>query len=253
MTDPTLFQRDGSVLRVIWNRPDRLNSLTTETLTRTAEAIEEAGKDESIRVVVLLGAGRAFSAGADLAGDGPDTGTIDAAGRLTLALRHIPKPVLAAVNGPAVGVGCSLALAADLVVARESAYFLLAFAHVGLMPDGGASALVPAAIGRARAGRMTMLAERVPAPLAAEWGLISHVVPDDDFETEVKRLVTQLAEGPTAAFAATKRALDAHSLAQLENALALEREGQSRLFATADFTEGLAAFREKRRPDFHGK
>ncbi|GGN20131.1 enoyl-CoA hydratase [Streptomyces fuscichromogenes] len=253
MTDPTLFQRDGSVLRVIWNRPDRLNSLTTETLTLTAEAIEEAGKDESIRVVVLLGAGRAFSAGADLAGDGPGTGTIDAAGRLTLAVRQIPKPVLAAVNGPAVGVGCSLALAADLVVARESAYFLLAFAHVGLMPDGGASALVPAAIGRARASRMAMLAERVPAPLAAEWGLISHVVPDDVFETEVRRLVAQLAEGPTAAFAETKRALGAYSLGQLETALVIEREGQSRLFRTADFAEGLTAFREKRRPDFSGK
>lgn len=257
MSAPILAQHTGSALRITFNRPDRLNAFTTDMLTLAADTVEAAGDDPGVRVVVLTGIGRAFSAGADLAGadsEGlPTPATIDAANRLTLALTTIPKPVLAAVNGPAVGVGCSLALAADLTVARESAYFLLAFANIGLMPDGGATALVPAAIGRARATRMALLAERVPAPLAAEWGLISHAVPDADFDSEVQQLTARLAAGPTAAFALTKRALNSTTLAHLENALAAEREGQTQLFTTADFAEGVAAFRDKRPPAFSGK
>ncbi|HEX8869752.1 MAG TPA: enoyl-CoA hydratase-related protein, partial [Lentzea sp.] len=155
MTDLVLADRRDSRLRLTFNRPDRLNALNAEMLTAAAEAVEAAAADPGVRVVVLTGAGRAFSSGADLTGGGDPTGTLDAANRLTWALRQVPKPVLAAVNGPAVGVGCSFALAADLTVARESAYFLLAFAKVGLMPDGGATALLPALIGHARASRMT--------------------------------------------------------------------------------------------------
>ncbi|MFD5128895.1 enoyl-CoA hydratase [Streptomyces olindensis] len=254
MTPPILVEYDGPVLRITFDRPERLNALTTEMLTLAADAVETAGKGTGVRVVVLAGAGRAFSAGADLGGKTlPGVDTIDAANRLTLALREIPQPVLAAVGGPAVGVGCSLALAADVTVARASTYFLLAFVQVGLMPDGGATALLPSAIGRARATRMAMLAERVPAPLAAEWGLITHSVPDDTFDDEVERLTRQLAGGPTAAFARTKHALNASSLPQLRSALAVEREGQADLFTTADFAEGVAAFREKRDPEFSGK
>jgi enoyl-CoA hydratase/carnithine racemase len=252
-----LVDRAGTVLRITFNRPASLNAFSTEMLDRAAEAVESSGSDAAVRLVVLTGNGRAFSAGADLASeeaDGlPGVDTIDAANRLTRAIREVPKPVLAAVNGPAVGVGCSFALAADITVSKESAYFLLAFANVGLMPDGGATALIPATAGRARAARMAFLAERIPAPLALDWGLITHVVADDAFDAEVEQLTTRLANGPTEAYARTKRAFNATALAALPQALDIEREGQSALFGTDDFAEGVGAFRGKRTPRFTGK
>lgn len=252
-----LSERTGAIQRITFNRPESLNAFTGEMLTRATEVVESCTDDPGVRVILLTGAGRAFSAGADLSGtgddEGPDATTLDAAGVLTQALRRVPKPVVAAVNGPAAGVGASFALAADLTIARESAYFLLAFANVGLMPDGGSTALIPAAAGRARAARMAMLAERIPAPQAAEWGLIGEVVPDGEFADRVERVTAQLAAGPTSAYAAMKRAFNATALAGLDTALAIEREEQVRLFGTADYAEGTAAFREKRRPEFLGK
>jgi enoyl-CoA hydratase len=210
-----------------------------------------------VRAVVLTGSGRAFSAGADLGassgpGSPPSAGTVVAANRLARALREARQPVIAAVNGPAVGVGCSIALACDLVVAADSSYFLLAFVNIGLMPDGGATALVPANVGRARAMEMALLGERVPAATALDWGLIHRVVPSGELADFVDALAARLAAGPPKALAATKRAVNEATLGSLEAALDRELDGQSALLAGADFAEGVAAFGQKRPPTFTG-
>ncbi|MEN4451259.1 enoyl-CoA hydratase [Mycobacterium sp. SM3041] len=252
-----LVVHENSVAWIKINRAERLNALTTRTLDTATGAVVRAAADPAVRAIAITGVGRAFSAGADIVGSnsqsgGPDSTTIDAANRLIRALRGAPKPVLAAVNGPAVGVGCSIALAADLVIARESSYFLLAFANIGLMPDGGATALIPSLIGLSRANRMAMLAERIAATTAAEWGLISHSVPDHEFDTAAAQLARKLAEGPTQAYTKIKAAFNATALAGLDLALQIERNGQLALFTTDDFTEGVAAFQQKRRPVFTG-
>lgn len=254
-TGDVLVTHIGMSLWITFNRASSLNAFSRGMLTEIAMAIDRGAEDTEVRVIVLTGAGNSFSAGADLEGDvapheEPDLEVIDAANWVTLSLREVPKPVVAAVNGPAAGVGCSFAAAADLIIAAESAYFLLAFANVGLMPDGGATALIPAAIGHARAIRMAMLAEPLPASRALDWGLISGVVADDTFEDEVTKTVERLANGPTAAYAQTKHAFNVSTLGSLSQALATEREGQSALLRATDFVEGVEAFRERRSPRF---
>lgn len=182
--------------------------------------------------------------------DLPGVDTIDAANRAVAAIRVFPRPVVGAINGAAAGVGVSLALACDLTVAKESGYFLLAFTRVGLMPDGGASALVAASIGRARALKMALLAERLPAGEALASGLISDVYADDEFDSAVETLVHRLADGPSTAFASTKNAINDATLTELDHAFAREREGQLVLLRSADFTEGVTAFQEKRTANF---
>ncbi|CAB4858776.1 MAG: enoyl-CoA hydratase [Actinobacteria bacterium] len=251
--DGVNIEVSAGVLRLALSRPDRMNAVNAGTLASMTEAVEAAAGDPEARVIVITGEGRAFCSGADLADEeGPTVRTLDEANRLVLALRRSPRPVLAAVNGAAAGVGCSLALAADIVVARESAYFLLAFARIGLMPDGGATALVTASIGRARAARMAMLAERITAPMALEWGLISAVAGDSDFDSTVSGMVDQLVAGPPLGFARTKLALDEAALTNLESVMAVERAGQAFLLESADFAEGVAAFGEKRPATFTG-
>jgi 2-(1,2-epoxy-1,2-dihydrophenyl)acetyl-CoA isomerase len=164
----------------------------------------------------------------------------------------MPKPVVAAVNGPAVGIGCSLALAADLIVAAESAYFLLAFVNIGLVPDGGSTAFLPARIGYARAAEMAMLGERVPAAQALEWGLINRVVPDDRLEAEADALLEKLANGPTRSYAGAKRLLNRRVYADLAGQLDAEAEAQRDQGHSKDFVEGVIAFAEKRPPNFTG-
>jgi len=160
--------------------------------------------------------------------------------------------VVAAVNGPAVGIGCSLALACDLVMAAETAFFGLAFVNVGLMPDGGSTALVPPAVGKARAFQMALLGERVPAPQALEWGLVNWVHPDERLMPEAEELVRRLAAGPTRSYASSKRALNNFLYGDLDAQLDLEAELQHALGRTKDFLEGAAAFVEKREPSFSG-
>jgi 2-(1,2-epoxy-1,2-dihydrophenyl)acetyl-CoA isomerase len=239
-----------------WNRQFGLDLLA---------AVEQVATDDDVRAVCITGAGRAFSSGADLRDlsardEVTDNGRPDVYKVLTeryhpiiTGIRTMPKPVVAAVNGPAVGIGLSLALAADLVIARESAYFLLAFVNIGLVPDGGSSLFVPERIGLARATEMAMLGERLPAPRAAEWGLINRVVPDDAFAGEVEALVDRLAAGPTASYAGTKRQLNAWLFERMDDQLELEAQVQREMAGSDDFLEGVAAFIQKRTAEFRGR
>ncbi|WP_407686260.1 enoyl-CoA hydratase [Mycobacterium sp. HUMS_1102779] len=245
---------DG-VLSVTIDRPESLNSLTTPVLAGIADAMERAATDPRVSVVRLGGSGRGFCSGAgmsaeDLAGAGPGTEVLEQANRAVRAITALPRPVVAVVHGPAAGVGVSLALACDVVLASEKAFFMLAFTRIGLMPDGGASALVAAAIGRIRAMRMALLAERLPAVDALSWGLVSAVYPAEDFDAEVDKVVAKLLAGPAAAYARTKDAINAATLTELEPALKREFDGQAVLLRSHDFIEGAMAFQAHRAPQF---
>jgi len=251
MSDAVLVTDVEGVRTITWNDPDRLNGLSGVMVDLASDAVERP--PAGTRVIVVTGAGRGFSTGARL--DGPISGTepMDRANRLIRAIVASPLPVVAAVNGPAAGFGCSVALAADITIAKESAYFLLPFTNIGLMPDGGATAVVAASIGRARASAMALLGERLPAGDAAAAGLVHRAVPDDDFAAEVDRLVDRLAHGAGVAYRATKQAIAAATLPHLDDALDRERDLQVQLFDTADFAEGTTAFMQKRPPVFEGQ
>ncbi len=256
-----IWEQAGPVGRLTLNRPETLNAWTAEFGTELRSVIEREASEESVRAVLITGAGRGFSSGADLkAGFEPaEDGRPDIRKELRdiyhpaiAGLRTLPKPVVAAVNGPAVGIGCSLALACDLVLAAESAFFSLAFVNIGLMPDGGSTAFVPPAVGKARAFQMAYLGERIPAAQALDWGLVNWVYPDDQLRDEAAALLERLAAGPTRSYAAAKQALNRSIYRDLDAQLELEAELQHALGRTGDFIEGAAAFVEKRTPEFSG-
>ncbi len=249
--------RSEQVLRLTLNRPEVLNAMNGAMALALAEALEGVNADDDVRVVVLTGAGAAFSAGADIGGVDPherfDVGSMDVTSRMVRAIVASDKPVLAAVNGTAAGVSCALALVCDVIVARDSATFLLPFSRIGLMLDGGASATVAASVGRARAMRMGLLAESLTAQEAYDAGLVTHLAVDAEYDDLVATLARRLAAGAPLAQAATKRAVNAATLAHLDAALDRERGGQTLLTRTADAAEGMRAFGERRRPTFRGE
>jgi 2-(1,2-epoxy-1,2-dihydrophenyl)acetyl-CoA isomerase len=256
-----IWEQDGAVARITLNRPETLNAWTSEFGRELRQAIEVDAADPSVRAVLITGAGRGFSSGADLrAGfDVADDGMPDIAKELNdgyhpimVGVRRLEKPVVAAVNGPAVGIGASLAFACDLVLAAESAYFGLAFVNIGLMPDGGSTLFVPTAVGKARAFQMALLGERIEAARALDWGLVNYVHPDAELLDEANALVERLAAGPTRSYAGTKQALNRMLYPDLEGQLSLEAELQHDLARTRDFQEGALAFLEKRAPAFQG-
>jgi 2-(1,2-epoxy-1,2-dihydrophenyl)acetyl-CoA isomerase len=266
MAEPTTvnLRRDGAAATIELNRPEALNAWNGALGDELLRAVRAVAEDGGVRAVVLTGAGRAFSSGADLRDlsgreERTPEGHIDVRRVLEeryhpiiTTVRTMPKPVLAAVNGPAVGIGLSLALAADLVVAAESAYFTLAFVNIGLVPDGGSSLFVPSRVGLARAAEMAMLGERVPAAQALAWGLINRVVPDADFPGEVAALRDRLAAGPTRSYAGTKRQLNHWLYTRMEEQLEREAGIQQEMVASGDFAEGVAAFLQKRPAAFGG-
>jgi 2-(1,2-epoxy-1,2-dihydrophenyl)acetyl-CoA isomerase len=263
MSDKTvIWEVSDGVGRITLNRPDSLNAWTAEFGAELRDVVAGPAAGDDVRAVLITGSGRGFSSGADLKAGfdpHPEDGRPDVKKELhhvyhpaIAGIRRLPKPVITAVNGPAVGIGCSLALAGDLVMAAESAFFGLAFVNIGLMPDGGSTLFVPAAVGKARAFQMALLGERVPAERALEWGLVNWVHPDDRLLPEAEALAAKLAKGPTRSYAGSKQALNKMIYPDLDGQLDLEAEIQHELARTEDFLEGVGAFVEKREAAFTG-
>jgi 2-(1,2-epoxy-1,2-dihydrophenyl)acetyl-CoA isomerase len=257
------IHRRGAAATIELSRPETMNAWNKQFGLDLLAALDEVTEDDAVRAVCITGAGRGFSSGADLrdiSDEQTPQGRPDVYKALTeryhpiiTGIRTMPKPVVAAVNGPAVGIGLSLALAADLVVAKESAYFLLAFVNIGLAPDGGSSLFVPERVGFTRAIEMAMLGERIHAPQAAEWGLINQALPDAEFEAGVEALMDRLAAGATFAYAGVKRQLNAWLYAKMDEQLELEATVQGEMAHSDDFVEGVTAFLQKRPARFAGR
>jgi 2-(1,2-epoxy-1,2-dihydrophenyl)acetyl-CoA isomerase len=253
-----------AVATVELNRPETLNAWNAQLGADLLAALRSVAEDDGVRAVVLTGAGRGFSSGADLrdvsGGETTSEGRPDVYKTLTEryhpimhAIRDMPKPVVASVNGAAVGIGCSLALCCDLIVAADSAYFLLAFVNIGLVPDGGSSVFVPARVGMARATELAMLGERLPAERALEWGLINRVVPGPRLGDATAALAKRLAEGPTRSYAGTKRQVNSWLFSRMADQLELEARIQQEMAGSEDFVEGATAFLQKRPARYSGR
>lgn len=252
---------DG-ILRVTISRPERMNALDGPAARELTRVFVEDARADSVRAVILTGAGNAFCTGADIAemsdaapstpeeADEAARQTMDTANALVRAIIDVPIPVIAVVNGPAVGLGVSIALVSDLVYAAPDAYLLLAFTNVGLMPDGGAGLLVAASAGRARANAMAFLAERIEASAAFDMGLINGVHESSELQDCASKAARRFARGPRRALELTKRAMNASTLALLDDTLSRESEGQRELLQAPDFAAGIAAVLGGTRPNF---
>jgi 2-(1,2-epoxy-1,2-dihydrophenyl)acetyl-CoA isomerase len=257
-----LFDLTGGIARLTLNRPDRLNSFNVQMHQEVREVLTQLAATRDARVLVLSGAGRGFCAGQDLGdravapgGEGVDLGeSIERNYKpLVLALRNLPMPVIAAVNGVAAGAGANIALACDLVIATRSASFVQAFSKLGLVPDSGGTWFLPRLVGNARAMGLALLGDKLPAEQAAQWGLIWRCVDDADFKTTVDDFAAQLAAAPTKGLARTKQAVYESWSHALEQQLDQERDFQRELGRSQDYAEGVAAFTEKRTPNFTGR
>jgi 2-(1,2-epoxy-1,2-dihydrophenyl)acetyl-CoA isomerase len=258
--EKVLLERRGDVAVVSLNEPESLNATSRPMLDDLDRAVSEAAA--SSRAMILTSVGRAFCSGARLKGalDGQRGGAPDFGldleshvNPLMRKLRDLPIPWISAVRGPAAGVGCALALAADMILAGETAFFLQAFARVGLVPDGGSSYLLPRGATRVRAMEMMLLADKIPAAQALDWGLINRVVPDAQLDAAAMALAERLAAGPTRAYALIRQAAWSGLDSGFDDALRLERRHQSLAGETEDAAEGIAAFLEKRSPQFKGR
>ncbi|HEY5632744.1 MAG TPA: 2-(1,2-epoxy-1,2-dihydrophenyl)acetyl-CoA isomerase PaaG [Burkholderiaceae bacterium] len=261
MSDTIEFTREAAVARIALNRPDKLNSFTREMHAALRAALDACESDDSIRAVVLTGNGRGFCAGQDLADLSFEPGNMTDLGALVhenfnpliRRLQALPKPVIGRVRGAAAGAGANLALACDLVIASRNASFLQAFVHIGLVPDSGGTFFLPRRAGVARAMGLAMLGEKISGEQAAQWGLIWRCVDDEALDAEVDALAKRVAAMPTRALAAIKRAIHAAATNGLSAQLDLERDLQSELGASHDYSEGVNAFLQKRPPRFEGR
>lgn len=254
-----LVDRDGGVVTLTLNRPTAFNAFTRELAFALQQQLRLADGDDSVRAVVLTGAGKAFGAGQDLRElVGPDAPPIEEIldrqlNPIIRLIRTLRKPVVAAVNGVAAGAGCNVALACDIVLAAESATFIQAFTKVGLIPDSGGTWTLPRLVGRQRASALMLTGDAVDAATAERIGMVYATVADRDLAPEAAKLAARLAALPTRALALTKRALDASATNDLDAQLALEDRLQREAAASEDHREGVKAFLEKRAPDFSGR
>ena len=254
--DPILYARDGDVAVIRLNRPDELNALTMDMLDLLAATLRRAAA-EGARSVLLTGEGRAFCSGASLreggvAGD-PGERLRAHYNPVQQAMADLPIPIVSAVNGPAAGAGVALALGADIVIAASHSYLLLAFANIGLVPDAGATWLVAKGAGRAKALEMALLGERLSAHDAMEAGLVTHVADESALFDTAMDYARRLAAMPTVALGLIRKQVKAALSGTLEETLALEAEHQSLAARSQDFQEGVAAFLQKRKPEFKGR